>query len=101
MAARSKSTNVAGKRSGSSGAARPERQLKAFIEKFDAPDDRRIRAERAALRKRLPTAHELVWDNYNFFVIGYSPTERPTDSPSGLISVLPVSRRWSPTRPTW
>jgi hypothetical protein len=21
-----------------------------------------------------------VWDNYNFFVIGYSPTERPTDS---------------------
>jgi len=22
----------------------------------------------------------LVYDNYNFFVIGYSPTERPTDS---------------------
>jgi len=21
-----------------------------------------------------------VWDNYNFFVIGYSPTERPSDS---------------------
>lgn len=80
MAARSKSTNVAGKRSGSSGAASPERQLKTFIEKFDAPDQRRIRAVRAALRKRLPTAHELVWDNYNFFVIGYSPTERPTDS---------------------
>jgi len=32
------------------------------------------------MRKRLPTANELVWDNYNFFVIGYSPTERPTDS---------------------
>ena len=28
----------------------------------------------------MPTAHELVWDNYNFFVIGYSPTVRPTDS---------------------
>jgi hypothetical protein len=24
--------------------------------------------------------NELVWDNYNFFVSGYSPTERPTDS---------------------
>ena len=32
------------------------------------------------MRRRFPTAHELVWDNYNFFVIGYSPTERPTDS---------------------
>ncbi len=28
----------------------------------------------------MPTANELVWDNYNFFVIGYSPTERPSDS---------------------
>ena len=32
------------------------------------------------MRKRLPTANELVYDNYNFFVIGYSPTERPSDS---------------------
>src|SRR5277367_3800983 len=38
-----------------------------------------IRSIRAALRKRFPTAIELVYDNYNFFVIGYSPTERPTD----------------------
>jgi hypothetical protein len=32
------------------------------------------------MRSRLPTAHELVYDNYNFLVIGYSPTERPSDS---------------------
>src|SRR4030095_13409309 len=57
-----------------------ERQLQAFIEKFAAKDQRLIRAVRAAVRSRLPTANELVWDNYNFFVIGYSPTERPTDS---------------------
>jgi hypothetical protein len=31
------------------------------------------------LRKRLPTANELVYDNYNFFVIGYCSTERPSD----------------------
>jgi len=55
-------------------------QLKAFIEKFEPKDQRLIRAVRAAVRKRVPTANELVWDNYNFFVIGYSPTERPTDS---------------------
>ena len=57
-----------------------EKQLKAFIGKFDAKDQQLIRAVRRALRKWFPTANELVWDNYNFFVIGYSPTERPSDS---------------------
>src|SRR6185436_13616214 len=49
-------------------------------DKFSPPHQALIRAVRKALRKRLPTAHELVYDNYNFFVIGYSPTERPSDS---------------------
>jgi hypothetical protein len=57
-----------------------ESQLTAFIRKFAAKDQRLIRAVRAAVRKRLPTAHELVYDNYHFFVIGYSPTERPSDA---------------------
>jgi len=55
-------------------------QLRTFIEKFGPEDQRLIRAVRSAVRRHLPTANELVWDNYNFFVIGYSPTERPTDS---------------------
>lgn len=38
-----------------------------------------IRACRSALRERFPTANELVYDNYNFFVIGYCATERPSD----------------------
>src|SRR5262245_38543207 len=68
------------------GVSRPgaQQQLRAFIEKFGAADQRLIRAVRSAMRKRLPTANELVWDNYNFFVIGYSPTERPTDSPLSI-----------------
>lgn len=57
-----------------------EKQLKAFIGKFDPKDQQLIRAVRRVVRKRLPTANELVWDNYTFFVIGYSPTERPSDS---------------------
>ena len=61
-------------------AATAERRLTAFIEKFELKDQRLIRAVRSAVRKRFPTARELVWDNYNFFVIGYSPTERPSDS---------------------
>src|SRR5205809_7786753 len=57
-----------------------ERQLKKFIAKFEPRHQTLIRAVRRALRKRFPTAYELVYDNYNFFVIGYSATERPSDS---------------------
>src|SRR5437763_1383394 len=59
--------------------ADPETQLKSFIDKFEPKHQVLIRAVRKMLRKRLPTANELVYDNYNFFVIGYSPTERPSD----------------------
>ena len=58
----------------------PARQLAGFIAKFDSKLARQIHAARRAVRKRLPTAHELVYDNYNFFVIGYSSTERPSDA---------------------
>src|SRR5204862_2319360 len=51
-----------------------------FIGKFDPKHRTTIRAARKALRQRFPTANELVYDNYNFFVIGYSPSERPSDS---------------------
>ena len=56
-----------------------ERQLAGFIGKFDAKNAALIRSVRKVLRKRLPSANELVYDNYNFFVIGYCSTERPSD----------------------
>ncbi|HEY7405672.1 MAG TPA: DUF1801 domain-containing protein [Candidatus Angelobacter sp.] len=58
----------------------PATQLRCFIGKFSPPHQRLIRALRQKLRKRLPAANELVYDNYNFFVIGYSSTARPSDS---------------------
>ena len=60
--------------------AEAEKQLQSFIAKFEPKHQTLIRAARKILQKRLPTANELVWDNYNFFVIGYSATERPSDS---------------------
>ena len=60
--------------------AHPEKRLLGFIAKFEPKTQALIRSVRRALRRRLPTANELVWDNYNFFVIGYSATERPSDS---------------------
>ena len=38
-----------------------------------------IRECRAAMRKRFSTANEMVYDNYNFLVIAYCNTERPSD----------------------
>jgi hypothetical protein len=56
-----------------------EKRLKSFIDKFEPKHQSLIRATRKALRKRLPTANELAYDNYNFFALGYCSTERPSD----------------------
>lgn len=59
---------------------KPEEQLAGFIAKFTPEMAKRIRAARAKMRKRIPQALELVYDNYNFFVIGYGPTEKAGDA---------------------
>ena len=64
----------------------PKKQLARFIAKFDSANARLIRQCRAEIRKLLPTAHELVYDNYNFFVIGYCSTERPSDCIVSLVA---------------
>ena len=57
----------------------PAAQVASFIAKFDPAVARLIRSTRTAMRRRLPTALELVYDNYNFLAIGYSSTERASD----------------------
>jgi hypothetical protein len=57
----------------------PARQLAEFIDKYDPAVAALARACRSALRKRVPSAAELVYDNYQFLAIGYSPTERTSD----------------------
>lgn len=57
----------------------PAKQLAGFVAKYDPSVGKLVRATRAALRKRLPTAVELVYDNYQFLAIGFSATERPSD----------------------
>jgi hypothetical protein len=58
----------------------PDAQLRALIGKFGAEDQRLIRAVRSALRKRLPTTNELIYDYGTFFVVGYSPSENGIES---------------------
>src|SRR5438128_549579 len=53
-----------------------EAQLRGLIAKFAPAHQRLIGALRRRLRKRLPTAHEVVYEYSDFFVISYSPNER-------------------------
>jgi hypothetical protein len=55
-----------------------ENQLSGFINKFEPAAAKLIRQCRKELRKRLPTATELVYDSYNFFVIGYCSSGKPS-----------------------
>jgi hypothetical protein len=57
-----------------------EERLRTFIAKFTPARQTLIRALRRSLRARVPAANELVYDNYNFLVIAYCPTEKTGDS---------------------
>jgi hypothetical protein len=65
----------------------PEAQLRGYIAKFDPKTQKLIRSVRTALRKRFPTANELVYDYGFSLVIGYSPSEH------GIESVVSTSAR--------
>ena len=57
----------------------PAKQLEGFIVRFDPPIARLIRSARRILRRRFPTAVELVYDNYNALAIGWGPNERASE----------------------
>jgi hypothetical protein len=61
-------------------ASTPEKQLAGFIEKFTPEVGALIKSSRKKMRAQLPRAIELVYDNYNFFVIGFGPNERPSEA---------------------
>jgi hypothetical protein len=58
----------------------PAKQLASFLARFRPEIAALARTARAKLRKRLPGAIEMVYDNYNALAIGFSPTERPSDA---------------------
>jgi hypothetical protein len=65
----------------------PARQLAGFIAKFMPSIAKEARAALARMRTLTPGATELVYDNWNGLVIGFGPTERPSDA---VVSILIV-----------
>src|SRR5262245_19273487 len=53
-----------------------EAQVRTLIAKFAPAHLRLVAAMRRSLLKRLPTAHEVVYEYRDWFVISYSPNDR-------------------------
>ena len=61
-----------------------EEELRRLIVKFAPANQRLIASMRRRLRKRLPTAHEVVYEYKDFFVISYSPNDHGYEGVLGL-----------------
>jgi hypothetical protein len=70
--------------------ADPAVQLASFLAKFTPEIAALTEAILARMRKRYPTALELVYDNYNALAIGFCPTERTSEA----IFSIAVFPRW-------
>ena len=57
-----------------------EAQLEEFLAKFTLEIAGLAKAVLVKMRKRLPGAVEMVYDNYNALVIGFGPTERASEA---------------------
>jgi hypothetical protein len=60
--------------------ANAKRQLDSFLAKYTFEIAAFAGRALAKMRKLLPGSIEMVYDNYNFLVIGFSPTERPSEA---------------------
>jgi len=58
----------------------PEAQLDGFLNAFTPEIAAFARVALAKMRKRLPYAMELVYDNYNALACGFGPTEKTSEA---------------------
>jgi hypothetical protein len=70
--------------------AEAQAQLDSFLAKYDPEVETVARRVLGKMRKLMPGAIEMAYDNYNWLVIGFSPTERPSEAIFSI--VLPPGR---------
>ena len=68
--------------------ATAQQQLDGFLQKYTPEMEKLGRASLAHMRKRLPGAVVMVYDNYNSLAVGFGPTNKP--------SALPISIAFFP-----
>jgi hypothetical protein len=60
--------------------AATEKRVASFIAKYSPPIAAQLRNARTRLRALFPRGYELVFDNYNALVFGFSPSESSRDA---------------------
>ena len=68
----------------------PAQQLGSFLAKFEPRVAASARTALSRLRKKLPGAIEIVYDNYNALAIGFGPSEKASEA----IFSIAVFPRW-------
>jgi Domain of unknown function (DU1801) len=68
----------------------PAQQLGIFLAKFEPRVAASARSALSRLRKRLPGATEIVYDNYNALAIGFGPGDKASEA----IFSIAVFPRW-------
>jgi hypothetical protein len=68
----------------------PARQLAACLAKYEPSVAASAKGALRRLRKRLPGAVELVYDNYNALAVGFGPSERASE----VIVSIALYPRW-------
>ena len=63
----------------------PRSQLAGFISKYSPSIAKEGRAALTRMRRLVPGAVQLVYDNYNGLVVGFGPTERPSHAVVSLL----------------
>jgi hypothetical protein len=62
-----------------------ERELESYITRFAPPIADLARSALATMRNRIPGAFELVYDNAYALVVGFGPTERPSEAVFSIV----------------
>jgi len=74
-------------------ASSTEARIDTFLERYSPEIESRLRESRATLRGHFPPhGHELVFDNYNALVFGFSPSEKQSERSSRSRAIRAGSR---------
>ena len=65
----------------------PAAQLKSFLAKFTPAMRAEMKSAHGKLRKLVPGAVEMVYDNWNGLVVGFGPTERASEAVLSIIAL--------------
>jgi Domain of unknown function (DU1801) len=63
----------------------PQEQLEMFLAKYDPAIVGQAKKALRKMRKLVPGAVQMVYDNYNALVIGFAPNDRPSDAVFSIV----------------